>query len=186
MRVRKSGFLRSICQVFSWPMNSFRVGKRRRYALHSSQNHCFTRMPARFNRRLAEAGHYDLKGEVTANLLTLSAPNMQRVVKHTRDDQLRRVFAQEQGGRSGLCRLGVLWCSGYAEKTLNEARLKAESTAAAARSYRQVHAHEEEEGKRLYTPLEYPVGRYGEILIVSRVEQVVNSRPKVARFLIEF
>ncbi len=81
IRVWKSGFLRSICQVFSLPMNSFRAGRRHRYAPHSSHNHCFTRMPALFNRRLAKAGHYDLRGEVTANLLTVSAPNMQRVVK---------------------------------------------------------------------------------------------------------
>jgi hypothetical protein len=72
------------------------------------------------------------------------------------------------------------------KKNLSEARQKAESMAIVARSNRQVHAHEEEEGKRLYALLEYPVGRYGEVLIVSRVEQVVNSRPKVARFLIEF
>ncbi len=41
IRVRKSRFLRSICQVFSLPMDSFRAGKQRRYASQYSQNHFF-------------------------------------------------------------------------------------------------------------------------------------------------
>ncbi len=31
--------------------------------------------------QLAKVGRYDLKGDVTANLLTISAPNMQRAIK---------------------------------------------------------------------------------------------------------
>jgi len=69
IRVRKSRFLRSICQVFSLPMNSFRAGKQRRYAPHSSQNHCFTRMPARFNKRRSFLNVSSVRGPRTKAII---------------------------------------------------------------------------------------------------------------------